>query len=237
MQARFLWRALKARWRDQRAELSIIRDHVKPGDTVCDVGAHKGSYTYWLSRWVGDSGRVLAFEPQPSLAANLREVAPSHNVVIEQKALWSATGALDLFVPKPNSPGASLVTTVDAAGGMRLRVPVVALDDYLPREKRVSLMKVDAEGAELAIFRGARRILGESRPLLVFECENRHLPHGSVEDVFSFLAEAGYDGYFFASDGVQPLSAFNAATHQKQAGPRFWDQMDYCNNFLFRPRG
>jgi predicted methyltransferase len=87
MQARFLWRAFKARWRDQRAELSIIRDHISPGDTVCDVGAHKGTYTYWLSRWVGNSGRVLAFEPQPSLAAYLRRTVPLHNVVVEQKAL------------------------------------------------------------------------------------------------------------------------------------------------------
>lgn len=236
MQARFLWRAFKARWRDQRAELSIIRDHIRPGDTVCDVGAHKGNYTYWLARWVGNSGRVLAFEPQPSLAAYLRQTIPSHNVVIEQKALWSETGALDLFVPVPNSPGASLVATTDRSDGPRLQVPVVALDDYLPREQRVSLLKVDAEGAELAIFQGAWRVLRESRPLLVFECENRHLPHGSVEDVFAFLAECGYEGYFFSPDGVRPLSAFNADIHQSQGGPRFWDKADYCNNFLFRPR-
>lgn len=58
MQARFLWRALKARWRDQRAELSIIRDHIKLGDTVCDVGAHKGNHTYWLSRALGRGLRL-----------------------------------------------------------------------------------------------------------------------------------------------------------------------------------
>jgi FkbM family methyltransferase len=236
MQARFLWRALKAQWRDQRAELSIIRDHIRPGDTVCDVGAHKGNYTYWLSRWVGNSGCVLAFEPQPSLAAYLREAAPSHNVVIEEKALWSETGALDLLVPRLNSPGASLVAAAAGRNGTRLQVPVVALDDYVTHGKRVSLLKIDAEGAELAIFRGARRVLDESRPLLVFECENRHLQDGSVEDVFAFLAQAGYEGYFFAPDGVRPLSAFNAAIHQSQSGPRFWDKADYCNNFLFRPR-
>lgn len=141
-----------------------------------------------------------------------------------------------MFVPRFNSPGASLVTTAGEPNGTRLQVPVVALDDYLPREKRVSLIKVDAEGAELAIFRGAFRVLTESRPWLVFECESRHLPHGSVEEVFAFLAEAGYDGYFFTSGGVRLLSTFNAAIHQKQAGPRFWDGEDYCNNFLFRPR-
>lgn len=234
MNARFTWRALRARWRDQRAELAIIRRHVRRGDTVCDVGAHKGSYTYWLSRWVGNAGRVLAFEPQPSLAAYLRDVAAAPNVIIEQKALWSGSGTLDLFVPTTNSPSASLVAK--APGGTHLKVPVVALDDYVPREERISLIKLDAEGAELAIFRGAARILSEYRPWLVFECENRHLPEGSVEDVFAFLNGLGYEGFFFRRGAMLPLSAFDPAVHQKPSGPQFWDHPDYCNNFLFRPR-
>lgn len=235
MNARFVWRALKARWRDQRAELSIIGGHVRPGDTVCDVGAHKGSYVYWLSRWVGGSGRVLAFEPQPSLAAYLREVAPRHNVIIEQKALWSGSGVLDLAIPAIDSPGASLVAS--APGGTRLQVPVVALDDYLRPGQRVSLIKIDAEGAELAIFQGALRTLSEARPWLVFECEARHLAETTVEDVFGLLDRLGYEGFFFKRGSLQPVSAFDPAVHQKQSGPRFWDRPDYCNNFLFRPRG
>jgi FkbM family methyltransferase len=234
LNARFIWRALKARWRDQRAELSIIGNHVGPGDTVCDVGAHKGSYVYWLSRWVGSSGRVLAFEPQPSLAAYLREVAPRHNVTVEQKALWSGSGMLDLAIPAIDSPGASLVAS--APGGTRLQVPVVALDDYLRPGQRVSLIKIDAEGAELAIFRGARRTLSEARPWLVFECEKRHLAQERVEDVFGFLDRLGYEGFFFRRGSLHPVSAFDPAIHQKQSDPRFWDHPDYCNNFLFKPR-
>lgn len=235
MNARFVWRALKARWRDQRAELSVIGGHVRPGDTVCDVGAHKGSYVYWLSRWVGNSGRVLAFEPQPSLAAYLREVAPAHNVTVEQKALWSGSGVLDLAIPAIDSPGASLVAPV--AGGTRMQVPVVALDDYLRPGQRVSLIKVDAEGAELAIFQGARRTLSEARPWLIFECETRHLAESTVEDVFGLLDRLGYEGFFFRKGSLHPVSAFDPAIHQKQSGPRCWDHPDYCNNFLFKPRG
>jgi hypothetical protein len=51
---RFRIRALKARLRDQRAELDAIGAHLRPGDIVCDVGANKGSFIYWLSRWVRD---------------------------------------------------------------------------------------------------------------------------------------------------------------------------------------
>lgn len=138
------------------------------------------------------------------------------------------------LIPAVNSPGASLVA--HAPGGTRLQVPVVALDDYLRPEQRVSLIKIDAEGAELAIFRGARRILSEERPWLVFECEKRHLTEGTVEDVFGFLDRLGYEGFFFRRGSLHSVSAFDPAIHQKQSGPRFWDHPDYCNNFLFKPR-
>src|SRR5215217_2108239 len=69
MKARFLWRAHRARLADQAAELALIRRHTRPGDLACDVGANKGSYLYWMSRW---ADRVVAFEPQSGLADYLR---------------------------------------------------------------------------------------------------------------------------------------------------------------------
>ena len=74
--ARFLVRGLKARFRDQKCEFDVIRRHVGPGDLVCDVGANKGSFVWWLSRWCRD-GRVIAFEPQPAFAARLAAVCRS----------------------------------------------------------------------------------------------------------------------------------------------------------------
>jgi FkbM family methyltransferase len=174
MQARFLWRALKARWRDQKAELAIIRAHIRPGDTVCDIGAHKGTYLFWLSRWVRH-GRVVAFEPQPSLADYLRKlIARMHvtNVTLEQKGVSSFTGQQTFFIPAPNSPGASLVQSVGSSEtGQHLTIDVVALDDYFAANEKISLIKIDAEGAELAIFEGATRLLKEQRPVLVLNAK------------------------------------------------------------------
>lgn len=64
--ARFAFRALRARIYDQRVALSIIQKHVRSGDIVCDIGAYKGSFTFWLARWC-EKGAVVAFEPQPRL--------------------------------------------------------------------------------------------------------------------------------------------------------------------------
>src|ERR1700683_4865230 len=185
---RFRLRALKARFRDQRAEFDVIRRHVRGGDIVCDIGANRGSFVFSLSRWVGE-GRVVAFEPQPELARSLAEACRAiglGNVTVEARAVFSRSGSQELFVPEGHGPGASL-THSEATNFRTLSVPVIALDDYFDETANITLLKIDVEGAELGVLQGAERILKQHAPLLVFECENRHLEPGRVEEVFSWL--------------------------------------------------
>ena len=240
MKARFLWRAFKARYRDQVAEMRAIRAAVRPEDTVCDVGANKGSYIYWLSRWAS-RGRVIAFEPQERLCVYLRNVCDAlslRNVTIEAKAVHARKGTVNFHIPgEGDSPGASMNSRMAAHGGCRtVQVPVVSLDEYFPPETRVSVLKIDVEGAELGLFQGATRILKQHGPLLVFECENRHMETGGVQDVFRYLEGLGYSGRFVHGRELRPLAEFDASIHQRQVGDRFWDAKDYYNNFVFEKR-
>src|SRR5262249_14457188 len=157
-------RALKVRFRDQKTEFDTIRWHLGPGGTVCDIGANKGSFTYWLARWC-KYGRVIAFEPQPELARRLagtcRALGLCH-VTVEAMAVYSNSGHKDLFMPAPNHPGASLHRKpVDTAEFKILSVPTISLDEYFDRHckleerDRISLLKIDAEGAEFDILKGA----------------------------------------------------------------------------------
>ncbi len=234
--ARFLVRGLKARFRDQKCEFDVIRRHVRPGDIVCDIGANKGSFVLWLSRWCR-GGRVVAFEPQPLFAARLGAVCRAlklDNVTVEAKAVYSRSGAQDLFVPAGHSPSASLTQkAAEATHFTTLSVPVVALDDYFAESDKVALLKIDVEGAELGVLQGAERILRQHAPLLVFECENRHLVPGHVGDVFAWLEALGYRGSFICRDRLKPLSEFDVDLHQRQHGEWFWKSRDYCNNFVF----
>jgi FkbM family methyltransferase len=238
--ARFLARGLKARFRDQKAEFAVIRRHVRPGDIVCDIGANKGSFVFWLSRWC-KHGRVIAFEPQPELARRLAEVCRTMklgNVTVEAKAVYSHSGHQELFVPVGHQPGASL--THKAAEGesfTTLSVPLVSLDDYFAANDKVTLLKIDVEGAEFGVLQGAERILRQHAPLLVFECENRHLAPGQVGDVFAWLGGLGYEGKFIRRDRLYPLAQFDAAVHQRSDGEWFWKRRDYCNNFVFAKPG
>ena len=181
---------------------------------------------------------MVAFEPQPEFARRLAEVCRAtglDNVTVEAKAVYSHSGRQELFVPAGHSPGASLThKAAEANSFTTLSVPVVALDDYFDASERIALLKIDVEGAELGVFKGAERILRQHAPLLVFECENRHLAPGNVFDVFSYLAGLGYEGSFISGDQVLPISEFDAAVHQRQDGEWFWKRKDYCNNFVFR---
>ena len=153
------------------------------------------------------------------------------NVVVENLGLSSAAGTLVLNVPEGGpSPGASFEAS--AGGGQSYPVPVTTLDEYFDDDQRarIRLLKCDAEGHELEVFRGAHRLLTEARPCLLFECELRHRKSGRVDDVLNWLLDLGYRGFFIDRDGARNIGEFDVAVHQSRSGAP-----GYINNFLFLP--
>lgn len=239
-QLRFLYRGLRARLRDERAEIAALTGAIRPGDVAVDVGAHKGSFLPSLS-WAAGPGKVVAFEPQPVLAEYLFRAcraARLTNVVVEASGVSDAAGTLTLNVPGANaaSPGASFEPAVAGlTPGRGVAVSVVTLDDYFRGEtRRIAAVKMDVEGHELAALRGARRTLDRHGPLVVVECEVRHVGEDGVRAVLGFFAERGYRGHFVRRGRLVPAEEFDPAVHQKATGERFWDSKDYCNNFVLR---
>jgi FkbM family methyltransferase len=238
MNLRFIYRNLKARFRDQRREIEALLAHVRPGDTVVDCGANKGSYVWTLSRAAGKTGQVVAFEPQRKLAAYLREMVQScglHNVRIEEKGISDHAGTMQLMIPGGDtSPGASLEQGIlQHEECATYPVEVVSLDEYFAtRSRRITAIKIDVEGHEFAVLRGAQNILERDAPLLVFECEQRHLSGTTVAEILAWLQARGYDGWFILRGALRPIAKFRIELHQRQQGERFWDAPDYCNNFI-----
>ena len=114
-------------------------------------------------------------------------------------------------------------------------VDVTTLDAYFSADeaRRIRLLKCDAEGHELEVFKGARRLLADAGPCLLFECERRHRRSGSVEEVFNFLQGLGYRGWFVDRQGCRDIEAFDPEVHQARSG-----EAGYVNNFLFlKPPG
>ena len=240
---RFWFRALRARWRDQRAEIRSLVGAIAPGEAAVDVGANKGSFLPWLSRSVGGDGRVFAFEPQPELATYLARVcraAGLTNIEVEAAGVSDRAGTRVLRIPgvAGPSPGASLESSVASRSpGRDVTVPVVVLDERLRDERRrIAAIKIDVEGHELSVLRGASGTLDRHAPLVVVEAEERHAGADNLAAVLAFLTERDYEGGFVRRGRLEPLAAFDPKIHQKRSAGRFWDDPDYCNNFVLRKK-
>lgn len=227
-------------------EISFHRALFRPG-TIIDVGAHDGGLTLPLAALPG--ARVLAFEPLPPAFARLAAaVRGLGNVELRREALGLGPGRLSLEVPVVGGVAQEQWASVakDYAGIaaadprveeiLRWDVEVVALDSLGLGD--VTAMKVDAEGAEEEVLRGAEATLRRCMPVLTVEIEERHRV-GSTRDVPRFLAGLGYRG-FYALDGAwHAVEGFDARVMQVASpSPASFEASDpYVFIFGFVPAG
>jgi FkbM family methyltransferase len=142
-------------------EYAAFRATVSPGSVALDVGANVGAYSVLLGQWVGGSGRVYAFEPAPPAFRGLvRHIAINSQggvVTPVAAAVADRDGTADLIVA--DTAGESRLA--DGAGrGRTVNVPTVTIDSFCAREGRQpSFIKIDVEGSELAVLRGARETI------------------------------------------------------------------------------
>ena len=142
----------------------LFEQYVRSGDTVYDIGAHVGFYTLLASVLVGHTGRVAAFEPSPRNLAYLRKhLALNHvrNAVVIEGAVYDHEGEVRIT----EGPSSSEIR-VGAKGAVPVRA--FTLDHLVFRDglPAPTVMKIDVEGAEHAVLRGATRLLTEKRPLI-----------------------------------------------------------------------
>ncbi len=150
-------------------EYRAFRSAVRSGAVVLDVGASVGSYAMLFGQWTGPNGRVYAFEPAPDIRAVLeRHVAINDldGIVVPVAAAASDANGRSPFV----TPGPHGISRLAAAGeSSPLQVETITIDEFCKREAvKPDLIKIDVEGAELAVLRGARDTLRGRRDIAVF---------------------------------------------------------------------
>lgn len=196
--------------------------HIRSGDCVMDIGANRGTYTYSMARAAGRGGRVYSFEPNSVIARQLRNNISAPNVVIENLAV-SDTEEDKVFYrhTKGAGPTSSLefYDVLAKAGELeKVTVRCVTLDSYCRANGlRPALIKVDVEGHEFNVFRGAANTIAEHRPVLVFEFIEQLWESKKIKEIFSLLAPA----YRLTriEDGADALAAYEG--YQPQCDPDF----------------
>ncbi len=151
--------------------------YVKPGMVVADVGANYGYYSVLLADLVGGEGHLYAVEPNPQAALWLRRSLSLNGfdgnvTVCEAAAGGEDSGVIRLLVPNDEPKNATIVPQGERfqAGDAALHeVPCRSLDSITRAHDRVDFVKIDAEGAEEAIFGGMAGLLERHRPAVVLE--------------------------------------------------------------------
>ncbi len=186
----------------ERDETAFVRRTLRPGDIAIDVGAHIGFFTIHMAALVGAGGRVHAFEPFDRNADLLeRSIAENRfqdRVTLHRAAVGAASGRATLTFAEEtlNTGGAYLLRpgTAPLTGNAQRSVPVVALDE-LPLPRPVRFLKLDVEGAEPQVLRGAGRLLREDRPVILTELHPTQLERASGVAAGEFLSTLEGYGY------------------------------------------
>jgi FkbM family methyltransferase len=194
---------------DDNPELRFTWRFLQPGMTFLDIGAYHGIYSVIATQRVTRSGTVMAFEPSPRDRRWLRINALLNGLWrlrVEPYALGAQAGRTSFFVVVSGyTTMNSLRKPATDHPTQEVSVDVTTLDAYCATSglRRIDLMKIDTEGGELDVFRGATAVLERYRPIIICEILDwvtKPWGRAAVEAV-DYLAERGYQWFEFDEDG------------------------------------
>lgn len=159
------------RFHTDEKEYAMLDQWISDGDWVLDIGANIGHYSARFSELVGQSGRVIAFEPVPAtfelLAANMARL-PQKNVTLLNLAASDSTGIVGMSIPKFDSGLDNFYMAHVTDNSADLQIMTAAID-MLDIRHSITLAKIDAEGHELPVLIGMQKVLERDHPVLIVE--------------------------------------------------------------------
>lgn len=175
--------------------------HLRCGTHFVDVGAHQGFYTLLAVELVGENGGVHAFEPTPSnfevLQANTKDIKFS---VVNNLALSGQIGRIDFYISPMGSSEYNSINPEGLEIAKKISVQTTTLDDYVKKcTISIDMVKIDVEGHELEVLRGAISLLNDQSPIVIIE----YIPHKwkTFEEVHRLMSGIGYSSHLIGDDG------------------------------------
>ncbi len=218
-------------------ELFLIEKLIDKQSTVFDIGSNEGAYLYAIEK-IAEPGNIFGFEPNQTLFLQLKKMFRKVNLT--NIALSDVSENADLKIPTINNIIHEARGTlnlnfkeIDEDDFTLVNIKKERLDDYVTENKisKVDFIKIDVEGHEFHVLKGAIETLRKFKPVLLIEIEQRHheFPISQIDD---FLFELGYIKYFFyrKENKILPGNEFNTALHQDIEK---FKAIDYVNNFIF----
>ncbi len=200
---------------------AAIYSALRPGDTFFDIGANVGFFTLFAAAKVGPGGMVHAFEPLQKLNEQLGasvEANGFRNVSLHRVACGDSTGLAQINVFAHNIGKSSLYD--EKINDAKIEtVELVRLDDYLELAVPVNLMKIDVEGYEYEVLKGAQKTIAKYKPTIIMEFAVNRLANITGDDatayaILEFLKQKGYSIKTISGDVVEEFPRFINRQHE-----------------------
>ncbi|MCZ7574924.1 MAG: FkbM family methyltransferase [Ardenticatenaceae bacterium] len=181
----------------------IVASALRAGDVYLDIGANEGQMVSIASVATEPSGRVYAFEPREKAFQHLQLLCTAYrlaNVDLFQFLVGDHDGERVLF-ESSGAPSSSSLSR-EWAGGVPRVYPMITLDTWARQNsvQRVDLIKIDVEGAEMQVLRGAMQLLRQTQPLVIMEIRGREVRRRilgyDVPDLMELLCSVGYEEFY-----------------------------------------
>lgn len=222
-------------------EMKHINTFTKSNDIALDIGANIGIYTRYLSK---NFKKVESFEPIEK-AYEYIEALHLPNLTLHKLALSNKAGRNTINVPIKGGTfrfGNSSIENFiyDKYENIhKLSINSELLDSY--NYKKIDFIKIDVEGHELNVLKGGEKTIRKLKPTLLIEIEQRHLPANlSIYDVFHYINEMGYEGFFIDNNHIKKITNFelnkNQVQYLKNKNIKLTNRKKnelYINNFFF----
>lgn len=184
--------------------VSAVFECLKEGDVVVDVGANIGYYSLLSSRRVGSTGRVVAIEACPPIFSELSsnvELNRFENIRLVLAAAMAAEGEVEIHLEQNGNIGSTSIIAPTVGKATPFKCPGAPLSKLLSDSEiqKARLVKIDAEGAEFEVLRGAESIMPSLRDdaefLIEVSPDRLQVMGSSASELFEFMRQFGYYGY------------------------------------------
>jgi FkbM family methyltransferase len=205
------------------ATTTVVKILLERGDRVVDVGANIGYFSLLFSQCVGEQGQVHSFEPVPQLASMLQSNAALNRfsqITLNRVALSDHEGQAHFYVGPDDNSGLSSLRQPRSSSAS-LDVELKKFDGIFSPDENIALIKIDVEGAELAVVRGMDAYLRARHPNILLEVTKQFLEEmgDSEQGLLTHLQDLGYHCYVIGEARIELLQS------RTQALPEQWNAL------------
>ena len=218
------------------AELLLLEFLLNKDSVFFDIGANKGEYAYYAEKLINPKN-IYLFEPEKKLNKQLNSIF--NNCHVFDVALSDSSGTHQFKIPVINGVADNCLSSLEVDNKEENETEAIVYEvktkllDAFVKESAVfpNLIKIDVEGHELSVLKGAEFTVSKYHPTLIIEIEQRHHKDINIDSVFESFKQKGYNAYYYSKKQSQ-LFSYENKTHLTNS-KEYFGKIDYINNYIF----